>query len=113
MLARYHYSATLLYGKYFQRKQNQFMLSLCLQEVVGKVLLGGKALTSLNQSQLQAMSNTAVLGCNLQTVPNQTPHVPTSLQTCQSPATTTATTRVVTVQKLPSAVVQGSTGSVS
>lgn len=86
-------------------------LSHAGKEVVGKVLLGGKALTSLNQSQLQAVSNPTVPGSNLQTVSNQPTQLSTSLQTCQSPATTTATTRVVTVQKLPSAVVQGSTGS--
>ncbi|XP_034237365.1 BRCA2-interacting transcriptional repressor EMSY isoform X2 [Thrips palmi] len=86
-------------------------LSHAGKEVVGKVLLGGKALTSLNQSQFQTTGNSAMPGSNLQPVSNQTTQLSTSLQTCQSPATTTATTRVVTVQKLPSAVVQGSTGS--
>lgn len=82
-----------------------------LQDVVGKVLLGGKALTSLNQGQItnslqiQSTSNSSNLpSSQSQTVTNQASVLPSG---------SSAPTRVVTVQKVPSAVVQGATSSVS
>ncbi|KAJ1524159.1 hypothetical protein ONE63_010686 [Megalurothrips usitatus] len=82
------------------------------KEVVGKVLLGGKALTSLNQSP--ASPNSSALSPALsQAIPSQTSQTFAQPQQTQvSLPTTSTSTRVVTVQKLPSAVVQGSTGSV-
>lgn len=81
------------------------------KEVVGKVLLGGKALTSLNQSP--ASPNSSALSPALsQAIPSQTSQTFAQPQQTQvSLPTTSTSTRVVTVQKLPSAVVQGSTGS--
>lgn len=100
-----------------------------MQEVVGKVLLGGKTLTSLNPSQIQgsAAPNQAATTSSLnassptlqvthsQSLTNQTLQSSPVSQPSQTSHSgmTSVPTRVVTVQKLPSAVVQGSGGSVS
>ncbi|KAK3927302.1 BRCA2-interacting transcriptional repressor EMSY [Frankliniella fusca] len=87
------------------------------KEVVGRVLLGGKALTSLNQGQIQtspqvvvtsSLNETANLSSQVGASP---PGTSASLQTsqCSTSATTSAPTRVVTVQKY--SPTQGASGS--
>lgn len=89
-------------------------------------MLGSKALTSLNPSQMQCSGQTAITSSlnltssnlqvtHAQSVPSLTSQPSITPQTSQSSLSgiTSGSTRVVTVQKLPSAVVQGSGGSVS
>ncbi|KAE8746617.1 hypothetical protein FOCC_FOCC006601 [Frankliniella occidentalis] len=87
------------------------------KEVVGKVLLGGKALTSLNPGQVQSSSQVVTTSLNqtsnlLSQVVATQAGTSSTLQLSQSstPVTTSAPTRVVTVQKYPNT--QGAGGSV-
>lgn len=89
------------------------------KEVVGKVLLGGKALTSLNPGQVQNSAQVVTTSLNqtsnlLSQVVATQAGTSSTLQLSQSstPVTTSAPTRVVTVQKYPNTQGAGGSGNV-